>query len=88
MQYYQQSQEELSEADYVLQQEQRELEALVAAMEEDENRQETASQHFGSDDVDYDQLFMEVTPDVEMQQQQAVVSNTMYDDMDMDMTDG
>jgi hypothetical protein len=90
-QFHQLPQEEMSEADYVILQEQQELEALIAAMEDEQHEHETASQHFGSDDEDYDQLFMEVTPDVEMFQQQAVSPNTTYDNfdnMDMDMTEG
>jgi len=57
-----------SEADLVLQQEDEELEALIALMQEDENRraQQSNSQEahddrssaFGSDDDEYDDIFM------------------------------
>ncbi|KAL1612248.1 hypothetical protein SLS60_000472 [Paraconiothyrium brasiliense] len=49
--------QELEEADYVLAQEEREMQELIASMEEERD----ASQHYGSDDEDYDQLFMEYT---------------------------
>lgn len=89
----QQPEQEMSEAEYMLAQEQYELEALIASMEEEQMQQEdTASQHFGSDDEDYDQIFMECTHDVDMQPQQAQQTETtftIYQDPDvMDMTDG
>ncbi|KAH0365204.1 hypothetical protein KCU65_g6256, partial [Aureobasidium melanogenum] len=51
------------EADAILQQENEELEALVALMQEDENRQnqeahDDRSSAFGSDDDEYDNIFM------------------------------
>jgi hypothetical protein len=46
----------MEEADYVLAQEEREMQELIASMEEQD-----PSQHYGSDDEDYDQLFMECT---------------------------
>jgi hypothetical protein len=59
-----------SEADLVLQQEDEELEALVALMQEDENRRnqqansqdahDDRSSAFGSDDDEYDSIFMDM----------------------------
>lgn len=53
------AQQELTEEEYILAQEERELQALVAAMEEQERNGDNTSQHFGSDDDEYDQLFRE-----------------------------
>ncbi|KAF2117657.1 hypothetical protein BDV96DRAFT_644008 [Lophiotrema nucula] len=55
------SQQGLSEADYVLQQEERDLQDLIALIEQEDSQRETASQHYGSDDDDYDSIFMECT---------------------------
>jgi hypothetical protein len=80
--------QEMTEADYVAAQEEYELQQLVASMEQDD----AASQHFGSDDEDYDQLFMEcATTDNQQYHQQPQPSSAAFDDtdmMDMDMTDG
>lgn len=53
------------EADAVLEQEDRELEALLALMEDEHDvlMDQEASQHFGSDDEDYDSLFMDLVPE-------------------------
>ncbi|KAF2441453.1 hypothetical protein P171DRAFT_336224, partial [Karstenula rhodostoma CBS 690.94] len=56
--------QEMEEADYVLAQEEREMQELIASMEEQD-----ASQHYGSDDEDYDQLFMEYTDVSALRQQ-------------------
>ena len=58
------------EADAILQQENEELEALVALMQEDENRRNQQSENqdahddrssaFGSDDDEYDSIFMDM----------------------------
>jgi hypothetical protein len=80
-----QDQPEMTEADYVAAQEEYELQQLIASMEEDD----AASQHFGSDDEDYDELFMECATIRDQQQEEQ--SNYGYggeDAMDMDMTDG
>ncbi|KAF2002689.1 hypothetical protein P154DRAFT_520803 [Amniculicola lignicola CBS 123094] len=55
------------EAEYILQQEQQELEALIALMEEEQTQGDQASQHYGSDDDDYDQIFMECVGGIDMQ---------------------
>lgn len=79
--------QEMTEADYVAAQEEYELQQLIASMEQDD----AASQHFGSDDEDYDELFMECATTVNQQyQQQPQQSSSMVadtNDMDMDMTD-
>lgn len=81
---------EMSEADYVLAQEEYELQQLIAAMEQEQNQDATPQQHYGSDDEDYDQIFMECTADVNMGYQQQPQSNdNPYRDVDdMDMADG
>jgi hypothetical protein len=56
-------------------------------MQEEQDRQETASQHFGSDDDDYDEIFMECVSGDEVQQPWSTNSNPQDPD-DMDMTDG
>ncbi|KAL5394557.1 hypothetical protein PMIN02_004866 [Paraphaeosphaeria minitans] len=56
--------QEMEEADYVLAQEEREMQELIASMEEQD-----ASPHYGSDDEDYDQLFMEYTDVSTLRQQ-------------------
>jgi hypothetical protein len=83
------STQEMTEADYVAAQEEYELQQLIASMEQQEQENDTASQHFGSDDEDYDQLFMECATTVDQQyQQQPQHPSYAFDDMDMDMTDG
>ncbi|THX75218.1 hypothetical protein D6D04_07515 [Aureobasidium pullulans] len=86
------------EADAILQQENEELEALVALMQEDENRrnQQSDSQDahddrssaFGSDDDEYDSIFMDMidetggaAPGSEQQQQQY--QHPADDEMDL-----
>jgi len=80
--------EDMSEADYLAAQEENELQQLIASMERDD----ASSQHYGSDDDDYDSLFMDCATTVDeqyKQQPQHVHSGfTDGDTMDMDMTDG
>jgi len=86
-----QPQHEMTEADYVAAQEEYELQQLIASMEQENRDNDAASQHFGSDDEDYDQLFMECATTVDQQkQQQPQHSTSGFEDadMDMDMTDG
>jgi hypothetical protein len=84
--------QEMTEADYVAAQEEYELQQLIAAMEEQDRENDVASQHFGSDDEDYDQLFMDcaMTTDQQYQQQPHQSSMAFGDShgMDMDMTEG
>lgn len=73
------------EADYVLAQEEREMQELIASMEEEQDM----SQHYGSDDEDYDQLFMEYTSSPASQQQPQPHqdnSASFADDDAMDMS--
>ncbi|KAF2471613.1 uncharacterized protein BDR25DRAFT_303119 [Lindgomyces ingoldianus] len=83
---------DMAEVDYVLEQEERELQALIALMEEEQAAQDMTSQHYGSDEEDYDQIFIEYTnvANVHQQdQQQPLQSNARYDDPDaMDTTEG
>ncbi|KAF2625593.1 hypothetical protein BU25DRAFT_372091 [Macroventuria anomochaeta] len=80
----------MTEADYLLAQEEYELQQLVASMEQEQSQNATPQQHYGSDDEDYDQIFMECTTDVDMRyQQQPQAHDGGYRDVDdMDMTDG
>jgi hypothetical protein len=84
-----QSEPNMTEADRMLAQEEYELEQLIASMEQEQN-QDTTPQHYGSDDEDYDQIFMECATDVDSgyQQHQQAQDNGFRDVDDMDMTDG
>ena len=75
---------EMMEAEYVAAQEEYELKFLIASMEQEDDG---ASQHFGSDDEDYDSLFMDVGVD-QHQSQWTSAGCVDADAMDMDMTDG
>jgi hypothetical protein len=82
---------EMTEADHVAAQEEYELQQLVAMREEEEKR---SSQHFGSDDEDYDSIFIEcATAGDEWFQQQEQLQEQQLGfgsggEMDMDMMDG
>jgi len=80
---------EMTEADHILAQEEYELQQLIASMEQEQS-QESIAQHYGSDDDDYDQIFMQCATDVDSGcQHQPHARNDEYDDVeDMDMTDG
>ena len=80
----------MSEAEYLLAQEDYELQQLVAAMEQEQNQDTTPQQHYGSDDEDYDQIFMECAADVDTRHQQHTQAHDSgYRDVDdMDITDG
>jgi hypothetical protein len=79
---------EAEEAEYILELEEFEVRELVASMEE---QQETASQHYGSDDEDYDSIFMECasTTDTRRPHEHELVPqfDASFDDVDdMDMS--
>jgi hypothetical protein len=80
----------MTEADYLLAQEEYELQQLVASMEQDQDQETVPQQHFGSDDEDYDQIFMECATnfDTRYQQQPQPYDSGYMDVDDMDMTDG
>jgi hypothetical protein len=86
----------ITEADYVAAQEEHELQQMIAAMEQQDEENDATSQHFGSDDEDYDALFMECATMDGQQYQQQLQSQphqqhfSLHDGgaMDMDMTDG
>ena len=80
----------MTEADYLLAQEEYELQQLVASMEQDQDQGAVPQQHFGSDDEDYDQIFMECATnfDTRYQQQPQPYDSGYMDVDDMDMTDG
>ena len=81
---------DMTEADYVAAQEEYELQQLIASMEESDVR----SQHYGSDDEDYDSIFMECATTVDQQypqEQESPQQQFAFEggtEMDMDMTDG
>jgi hypothetical protein len=82
--------QEITEVDYVAAQEEYELQQYVAAMEQEDHENDASSQHFGSDDEDYDQLFMECTMmdhNFQQQTQSSSFSFTDIDPMDTEMTD-
>lgn len=83
---------DLTEAEYIAAQEELELQQLIASMEQESDAR---SQHYGSDDEDYDSIFMECATSLDQeyqqyqqhsQQENAALEDT--DAMDMDMTDG
>lgn len=80
----------MSEADYILAQEEYELQLLIASMEQEQGQDSTLPQHYGSDDEDYDRIFMECTTnsDTRYQQEPQGHDSGYIDVDDMDMTDG
>jgi hypothetical protein len=83
-----QTEQEMEEADYILAQEEFELQQLIASMEEAQSVPDNASQHYGSDDEDYDQIFMEVTDATSTEHPFDDMNTNMADADAMDMTDG
>ncbi|XPS77899.1 hypothetical protein M3J09_009923 [Ascochyta lentis] len=84
---------EMSEADHILAQEEHELQQLIASMEQEQSQD--IPQHYGSDDEDYDQIFIQCSADCDFgyhhQQQQQLPHAPHYENGgvdDMDMTDG
>lgn len=81
----------MTEADYLLAQEEYELQQMIASMEHSQDQEMVPQQHYGSDDEDYDQIFMECATDFDTQQyqQEPQPHDSGYRDADdMDMTDG
>ncbi|KAF2491086.1 hypothetical protein BU16DRAFT_493850 [Lophium mytilinum] len=68
------------EADHILEQENRELDALVSSLDESYPEQDDIPQGFGSDDEDYDALFMDLLSSQENQHQSS--GSQLYDDND------
>jgi hypothetical protein len=83
-----QPEQEMTEEEYILAQEEYELQALIAAMEEEDGRQEKTSQHYGSDDEDYDEIFMECMDAEASGGASSGAQTGVYDPDAMDMTDG
>ncbi|KAF1960168.1 hypothetical protein CC80DRAFT_438751 [Byssothecium circinans] len=80
----QQPEQEVAEAEYMIEQEEWELQQLIASMEEQER--DNVSQHYGSDDEDYNSIFMEcASEDVQglSQASQADIGMDDVDEMDM-----
>jgi hypothetical protein len=83
-----QSDQAMSEVDYIAAQEEYELQQLITSMEQESDLH---SQHYGSDDEDYDSIFMECAASFEskaQQSQHAGLDFEQAESMDMDMTDG
>ncbi|RMZ66279.1 hypothetical protein GMOD_00005367 [Pyrenophora seminiperda CCB06] len=88
----------MTEADWVAAQEEYEVQQLVASMEQESHGPSSPSQHYGSDDDDYDAIFMECAMGVgnepfqhqhqHQQQAQAAFDTDMDMDMDTDMMEG
>ncbi|KAF2809671.1 uncharacterized protein BDZ99DRAFT_463445 [Mytilinidion resinicola] len=68
------------EADHILEQENRELDALISSLNESHPDQDDIPQGFGSDDDDYDALFMDLLGSQEKQQQNS--GSQSYEDND------
>jgi len=75
------------EADQILDQENRELDALISSMDASHEDQDALPQSFGSDDEDYDSLFMDLLSAQESEQRNSV-AQAYYDDDDMDTSLG
>lgn len=78
----------MTEADYVAAQEEYELQQLIASMEQEGDSR--SSQHYGSDDEDYDSIFMEcaMAGADQYHHQQAQHAQVAFDcGEDMDMMD-
>jgi hypothetical protein len=84
-----------NEAEHILAQEEYELQQLIASMEEEREQaameqHETASQHYGSDDEEYDSIFMECASTSDMQHrphERRIHDSARFDDADeMDMS--
>jgi len=86
----QQSWDQEREAEVVRQQEERELEALIALMEEEDSmREEEGMQHYGSDEEDYDSLFMDYVQSDEARDRPNVpTASHDQDDDAMDTSNG
>lgn len=80
----------LTEADYLLAQEEYDLQQLIASMEAEQSQGTIPQQHYGSDDEDFDQIFMECATksDANYQPQSQNEEGAYRDVDDMDMTDG
>lgn len=78
----------MTEVDWVAAQEEHELEQLVSSMAKSDD---APSQHFGSDDEDYDSIFMECAPIPYEQQRHEPHSYSRFNNTnstDIDMADG
>lgn len=74
------------EFDQILERENLELDALVSMMETNESR-DSSSQHYGSDEDDYDSLFMEFLTAPEKAQCNTI-TYPIYEDDAMDLSQG
>lgn len=84
-----QSEQDVEEAEYLRAQEEWELQQMIASMEESQET-DNSSQHYGSDDEDYDEILKEVLSAADGQQphsNQEHSQSTSYpadmDEMDM-----
>ena len=75
----------------VLSQEDQELQALVSLMEDQDDRslpQASPSGEYGSDDDDYDNIFMEALSGLDAHTQEDVTKFQTEQDQEMDMSKG
>ncbi|KAF2013684.1 hypothetical protein BU24DRAFT_452525 [Aaosphaeria arxii CBS 175.79] len=78
---------DVSEAEWIAAQEEHELQQMIASMEEaDGDDNDRMSQHYGSDDEDYDQIFMECANLTDCTQQEQPSSSNFDDPDAMDMS--
>ncbi|KAH6639688.1 hypothetical protein C7974DRAFT_136937 [Boeremia exigua] len=79
----------MTEAEYLLAQEEYELQQLIASMDTEECHTTMPQQHYGSDDEEYDQIFMDCATNIDTEyQHQSQGQHEGYKDVDdMDMTD-
>ncbi|KAF2745576.1 hypothetical protein M011DRAFT_426569 [Sporormia fimetaria CBS 119925] len=82
------SEQEIAEAEYILAQEEREFQALIADMKEEQHVPDNASQHYGSDDDDYDQIFMECAISENAHRLPGPANSQFHDGDAMDTSDG
>lgn len=82
------TEEELQEADAILQREKQELEALINSMNEESQLQYSAPQGESNEEDDYDRFFREYLADPDLGDPPAPNAIWNTDEDAMDMTDG
>jgi hypothetical protein len=75
------------EVDMILEQENRDLDALVSLMNENQNHEDSILQHYGSDEEDYDSLFQEYLATLDDEQSSTMVYSS-YEADAMDTSHG
>jgi len=75
------------EVDMILEQENRDLDALISLMDENQNHENSLLQHYGSDEEDYDSLFREYLTTLDDEQSSTMVYSS-YEADAMDTSHG